>query len=103
MNNYINKFSRLYIEQRNCLSEPLVKDHILSYSHKQTELTLIRQLFKELPDLGLLCEVQVNFLACWVILPDVFSLHDFSSNNLEKNESLINRCNLQNLKTADSV
>ena len=27
----------------------------ISYFHKQTELTLIRQLLQELPDLGLLC------------------------------------------------
>ena len=66
-NNYINKLSRFYIEQRNYLSSPLVLDHILSYFHKANradtdkaafvnkQTTLIRQLLQELPDLGLLC------------------------------------------------
>ena len=31
MNKYINKLSRLYIEQINYLSGPLLQDHILSY------------------------------------------------------------------------
>ena len=46
MYNNINKLSRLYIEQRNYLSGPLVYDHILSYFHKQTEKTLIKQLLQ---------------------------------------------------------
>ena len=54
MNNYIDKLSRLYKAQINCLSSPRVYDQILSYFHNQTELTLIRQLLQELTDLGLL-------------------------------------------------
>ena len=50
MNNYTNKFSCWYIEQRDYLSGPPVKDQI--YFHKQTEQILMRQLSQELPVLG---------------------------------------------------
>ena len=50
MNDYINELSCWYIEQRNYFSGPLAQDKMY---HKQTELTLIRQLLQELPDPGL--------------------------------------------------
>ena len=59
MNNYINKFSCWYTEQRNYLSELSVRSisvgSDISYFNEETEYTLIRQLLQELPDLGLLC------------------------------------------------
>ena len=60
MHNYMNKCSSLYIDQRNYLSDPILKGHILSKFHKQAEQTLIRQLLQELSDLGLLCLQKVS-------------------------------------------
>ena len=54
LNNYIN--FQFYSQNKEITSQVgKCKDHILSYFHKQTEKTLIRQLLEELPDLGLLC------------------------------------------------
>ena len=52
MNNYINKLSYWYIEQRNYLSGPLVYDQIyhISVSEQNRDPDL-----QELPDRGLLC------------------------------------------------
>ena len=37
----------------------------ISYFHKQTEYTLIRQLLQELPDLGLLCLLKHEKVSLW--------------------------------------
>ena len=37
----------------------------MSYFHKQTEKTLIRQLLQELPDLGLLCLQKRQKASLW--------------------------------------
>ena len=55
MNNYINKFSHLCIEQRNYLSGILVKGHIYNHISISKQSRPFRQLLQELPDLGLHC------------------------------------------------
>ena len=58
MNDYINKLSCWYVGHGT--KKLLVRSSTsvgsdVSYFHKQTELTLIRQLLQELPDPGLFC------------------------------------------------
>ena len=54
MNNYIHKHM-LVLRTKKLLVRSTRVGSDISYSNKQTEKILIRQLFQELPDLGLLC------------------------------------------------